>query len=325
MSIIDKIKKLLKIASESEHVSDNEIAGLRASFEEMKLSKAAASRELDNIPSRRRDLLLNGAGDEQVHAVEQEAETLKTLIERCDLVMPGLEERLIDAEDRHRQKVARDLRFAYGSKFKAYLATYRQLLSIHDELSDIWDQVGKNGFNYVELEFPFLFRLSTMREFLPDLDRQTDRLCDPKAPLKIRSLRPEPVPASRFPYKLRTDHTAPPVLPRAPQQPTHNPFDPHLTPHGVQVQKLQAPATVGTEPKKKREPVIETPRNDGEVAIRLTKPGCYMLGDRDYYCGDIIALPKAHAELLLINGNAELFQKPVSATEKIDVPLKILD
>jgi hypothetical protein len=240
----------------------DDVGELEAAIGRLEVERASAKAELATIAERRPSLLLADL-DKDLDADERASERAYRTVEKVDLVLPGLRDRLSAARDEARRAEWRGMLESHMASEVDHLANARAFLATHNRLVQSRAKAMERGFASEAAAWmpatPVVITRDTVDLFAAELARQRDAAA-PKPP-QARPAAPPPAPKP-----IVTDSAKPVPVKAAAPKPAPKP----------------APAP---------EPFMPTPGPDGLIRVWFRTPGHPLPDGSLSKLNDVIALP----------------------------------
>jgi len=274
---------------------------LRALLEQLGRDREAALGKIEDLKQKRRQALLDDLSDAEIDKIERAQERAAILVQKIDLALPGVRERLGAAEIAARRAAEPGIAKEYSAVFRDYCEALRKIASAHraveaiqakarSALGDARTNVLLPSFMYAGLLVASEVEMwidRNAREML----RQIDALANPP-PVKAREAAP-PAPVER-------------VLARPPA-PTGTPQR-----HGVDSSDYGPWSKRPTPPHlltASRQPDDTTALLEGECRVRSLRDGWSPAMDRGQtHRGQLVKMPLLDAQLAVRAGVAQIVE-----------------
>jgi hypothetical protein len=246
------------VRSISSRDKPDDVGELEAAIARLEAERAAAGAELTAIAERRPTLLLSD-DDKKLDLDERAAERAYRAVEKVDLVLPGLRDRLSAARNASRRDWEKDLTARCDATLAKYLTAFGTAVEVGEALAALRMEGQSNGF------------MEQMASILPAeprvLNRDSLGFLAKEVERRRAATQPRPAPQPR-----------PAVPPPAPKPATTA----NAKPARVAAPK---PAPAPAPPA----PFVPTPGEDGLFRVRILKDGTQAKRN------EILALPRDEA------------------------------
>jgi hypothetical protein len=108
--------------------------------------REAAVNEIEGLRSRRHQALLDDANDQELDRVERQIERKQALIEKLDLALPAVRERLAAAKAEARRQRMLEHRDAHNSAARKFITAARATVAAHSALLAVGERARQEGF-----------------------------------------------------------------------------------------------------------------------------------------------------------------------------------
>ncbi len=241
----------------------DDIGELEAAIERLQSERAASEAELSAISARRPTLLLSD-DDKKLDLDERASERAYRAVEKIDLVLPGLRDRLSAARNASRRDWEKDLTARCDAALAKFLTAFGAAVEAGEELAALRMEGQNNGFMAQMASILPAEPRVLNRDSLGFLAKEVERRRDAAMPRPA----PQPRPA------------APPPAPKPSAAP-------------ASAKPAAAPPKPAAAPPPK--PFEPTPGEDGLFRVRVLKPGFQRPDGAQAKLNEVVALPRDEA------------------------------